>query len=76
MNLKSFDAEVRASAQRIAAGAPLVARAHKRLIRRLQQGTPLSEAELLAAYDWLASDDYREGLAAFAARRAPNFAGR
>ena len=72
----ALDAEVLASAHRIAAGAPLVARAHKRLIRRLQQGTPLSEAELVASYDWLDSDDYREGLAAFAARRKPDFKGK
>ena len=71
----ALDAEVQASAQRIAAGAPLVARAHKRLIRRLQQGTPLTEAELVASYDWLKSDDYREGLAAFAERRSPQFRG-
>lgn len=72
----ALDAEVQASAQRIAAGAPLVARAHKRLIRRLQQDAPLSEAELIASYGWLDSDDYREGLAAFAERRAPQFRGK
>lgn len=73
---EALDAEVQASAQRIAHGAPLVARAHKRLIRRLQQAAPLSEAELVASYDWLNSNDYREGLAAFTARRGPNFTGR
>lgn len=72
----ALDVEVLASAGRIAAGAPLVARAHKRLIRRLQQGTPLTEAERIASYDWLDSDDYREGLAAFTERRAPQFRGK
>lgn len=72
----ALDAEVQATAQRIAAGAPLAARAHKRLVRRLQQGTPLSEAELIASYDWLESQDYREGLAAFAERRTPQFRGK
>lgn len=72
----ALDAEVQATALRIAAGAPLVARAHKRLVRRLQRATPLSEAELIASYDWLESDDYREGLAAFAERRTPKFRGK
>ncbi|TXG79596.1 MAG: enoyl-CoA hydratase/isomerase family protein [Rhodocyclaceae bacterium] len=71
-----FDEELAASVRRIAAGAPLVARAHKRMVRRLQQGVPLTEAELAASYDWLSSDDYREGLAAFAERRSPGFKGR
>lgn len=72
----ALDAEVQATALRIAAGAPLVARAHKRLVRRLQQATPLTEAELIASYDWLQSEDYREGLAAFAERRTPTFRGK
>lgn len=71
-----FESEVAAGAQAIADGAPLVARAHKRLVRRLQDPRPLSEAELAASYAWLDSDDYREGLAAFAERRPPRFRGR
>jgi len=72
----ALDAEVLASAHRIAGGAPLVARAHKRLIRRLQLGAPLTEAELIASYDWLGSNDYREGLVAFTERRRPEFKGK
>ena len=69
-------AEALASAQRIAAGAPQVARRHKEWVQRLMRGTPLSEAERRAAFDFLTSEDYREGLAAFRAKRTPRFGGR
>jgi len=76
VDIDAFDDELAATVRRIAAGAPLVARAHKRMVRRLGQGAPLSDAELAASFDWLATDDYREGLAAFAERRAPVFKGK
>ena len=69
--------EAYATAARIAAGAPLVARAHKRLVRRLAADPgPLSEAELCDNFAYLDSADYREGLAAFLAKRKPQFRGR
>jgi len=72
----SLETEVHASAARIAAGAPLVARWHKRFIRRLQLKQPLSEAEWAEGFDCFDSDDYREGLRAFLARETPQFKGR
>ena len=69
-------AEAYASAERICAGAPLVARWHKQWLRRLQQGAPLSDAELRDSFAFLATDDYREGLAAFIDKRKPEFHGR
>ncbi|MBN8442846.1 MAG: enoyl-CoA hydratase/isomerase family protein [Thauera sp.] len=73
---KVFD-DVAACAARICAGAPLVARWHKQWVKRLMRGGPeLNEAEKRAAFDFLATDDYREGLEAFLAKRAPNFTGR
>jgi enoyl-CoA hydratase len=72
----SLEAEVHATAARIAAGAPLVARWHKRFIRRLQSKQPLSEAEWVEGFDCFDSDDYREGLRAFLARETPQFKGR
>lgn len=69
-------AEAETAAERIAAGAPLVARAHKRWIARLLNGQPLTLEEKRAAFDFLDTDDYREGLAAFSAKRAPRFHGR
>ncbi|MCB1961051.1 MAG: enoyl-CoA hydratase/isomerase family protein [Rhodocyclaceae bacterium] len=66
----------RATAARIAAGAPLVARWHKHWVHRLMRADALSEAEKRAAFDFLETDDYREGMAAFAAKRDPKFTGR
>ncbi|MBU0753465.1 MAG: enoyl-CoA hydratase/isomerase family protein [Gammaproteobacteria bacterium] len=69
-------AEAMATARRIAAGAPLVARQHKQLVRRLTAATnALSATELRDNFAFLESDDYREGLAAFFDKRPPNFTG-
>lgn len=68
--------EAAATARRIAAGAPLVARWHKQWIARLLTGEPLSEQEKRDSFAFLASADYAEGLAAFSEKRAPKFTGR
>lgn len=71
----SLDAETTATAERIAAGAPLVARWHKQWIARLRDGRPLTAAEKRASFAFLDSADYREGLAAFLDKRPPRFTG-
>jgi enoyl-CoA hydratase/carnithine racemase len=68
--------EVQATAGRIAAGAPLVARWHKEWIARLQEGRPLTAEEKRAAFAFLDTRDYKEGLEAFLEKRAPRFEGR
>jgi len=69
--------EAYATARRIAAGAPLAARAHKKLVRRLTAvSQPLTFEELKESFAFLDSEDYREGLSAFLAKRKPLFQGR
>jgi len=69
--------EAYATARRIAAGAPLVARWHKQFIRRLTvSAPPLTAAEIDANFDYLKTGDYRTGIAAFINKKKPKFTGR
>ena len=70
------EAEARATAERIAEGAPLTARWHKRFARRLADPRPLTEAELDECFDCFDTEDYRTGYSAFLAKQKPKFVGR
>jgi enoyl-CoA hydratase/carnithine racemase len=74
------DAEVEheafATAARIAEGAPLVARWHKKFTRRITQPQPLSDAEMDESFHCFETEDFRAGYQAFLAKAKPEFKGR
>lgn len=63
-------------ARRIAAGAPLAARANKRQLRHLMTGSTFTPAMRLASYSFADTEDYRIGVRAFKEKVAPVFQGR
>ena len=69
-------AEARATAERIAEGAPLAARWHKKFARRLADPRPLTEAEMDECFDCFDTEDFRIGYRAFLAKEKPRFVGR
>jgi len=60
---------------RIAAGAPLVNRWHKKFVRRMIERRPLTDAEREEAHEAFETDDYKEGRSAFLEKRTPKFRG-
>jgi len=72
-----LEEEAFASAGRIAEGAPLVNRWHKRFVRRLApEPARLTAAEIEENFAYFATEDYRIGMDAFARKEKPRFKGR
>ena len=69
------EAEAQATAQRIADGAPLVARWHKKFARRLRSHEPLSAAEYDEGFQCFGTKDFQVGYQAFLAKQKPEFTG-
>lgn len=69
-------AEAMATAQRIASGAPLVARWHKKFARRLSDSTPLTDQERQECFECFDTEDFRIGYKSFLAKTPPKFVGR
>ena len=65
--------EAYATAERIAAGAPLVARWHKQFIDRLTVRAELTPQEWSVGFACFDTEDYKEGVAAFLGKRKPQF---
>ena len=68
-----LEVEAYANAARIAAGAPLVARWHKQFIERLTVQASIAPGEWDEGFACFDTEDYRLGVAAFLAKKPPQF---
>lgn len=73
---ENFEETVRTTAAKIAAGAPLVARWHKRFVHRLTEPRPITAEEHKESHACFATEDFQIGREAFLNKTQPQFKGR
>jgi enoyl-CoA hydratase/carnithine racemase len=71
----AVEAEAYATAGRIAKGAPIAARLHKRMARRVGRPEPFTEDELDVPFRTCDTADYKAGVRAFLNKQEPDFRG-
>lgn len=76
VSLADFEGEIANVSNRIARGAPISQRMHKKMINRLTEGGSISGREFDEAYIAFDSNDFEEGYSAFLEKRKPVFQGR
>lgn len=70
------EAEALETAGRIADGAPLVHRWHKKFLARMKDSRPFSQDEIREAYACYDTEDFKTGYKAFLEKKKPEFKGR
>jgi len=68
--------EAHAAAERIAAGAPLVHRWHRKFLKRLEDPAPLTDTEIAEGFACYDTEDFQTGYKAFLEKKTPHFKGR
>jgi enoyl-CoA hydratase/carnithine racemase len=71
----ALEKETYALARRVADGAPLVNRWHKKFAKRLADPRPLTHEEVAEGYAAFDTEDYRTGYQAFLQKQKPDFQG-
>ncbi len=70
------EATARETPEKIADGAPLSARWHKKFIYRLLDPLPLTDEEIEEGFECYDTGDFQTGRKAFVEKKTPSFAGR